>query len=170
MSTCPECRPHPWNVLSNHRRMMIRIEGELWNIEAISHYLMKVYSNENIVQNKNQSVVVQVNESLEWPWIFNKTSSTGFIPSDRFENATSGINGQKQRDSNYATSSHVSLASQERVGRMIRPTTISIHSPSDVIDDTTNVTQQMRHGTLIPVQGNTMGSELFLISSYFKLG
>ena len=46
---CPECRPHPWNVLSSQRNMMKTIDGILWNYEATSNYLMKLYANDKIV-------------------------------------------------------------------------------------------------------------------------
>ena len=48
---CPECRPHPWNVMSNQRSMMVTIEGKLWNKAAIANYLVNVYSNDNIIKN-----------------------------------------------------------------------------------------------------------------------
>ena len=47
--SCPECRPHPWNIVSSQLNMMQTVDGVLWNLEATSNYLMNLYANDKIV-------------------------------------------------------------------------------------------------------------------------
>ena len=59
-TNCPECRPHPWNVMSSQRNMMVTIEGKLWNKAATANYLLNVYSNNNIINNIPQRTIYSI--------------------------------------------------------------------------------------------------------------
>ena len=58
-TTCPLCRPHPWNPIVNQRNVMINVEGQIWNIAAVADYLISVYSNEHIIKNMQQKNAVR---------------------------------------------------------------------------------------------------------------
>jgi len=66
--SCPECRPHPWNIVSSQLNMMQTVDGVLWNYEATSNYLMNLYANDKIVGNtmtgqNSQNVDMILNDS-----------------------------------------------------------------------------------------------------------
>ena len=61
--SCPECRPHPWNIISSQRNMMQTIDGVLWNNEATSNYLMNLYANDKIVGNTKPDKI-DINEPV----------------------------------------------------------------------------------------------------------
>ena len=66
--SCPECRPHPWNIVSSQLNMMQTVDGVLWNLEATSNYLMNLYANDKIVGNtmtrqNEQNVDIVQNDS-----------------------------------------------------------------------------------------------------------
>ena len=58
-TTCPLCRPHPWNPIVNQRNVMINVEGQIWNIAAVADYLISVYSNDHIIKNMQQKNAVR---------------------------------------------------------------------------------------------------------------
>ena len=63
-TTCPLCRPHPWNPIVNQRNVMINVEGQIWNIAAVADYLISVYSNDHIMKNMQQKNAVRGEVSL----------------------------------------------------------------------------------------------------------
>ena len=63
-TTCPLCRPHPWNPIVNKRHVMINVEGQIWNIAAVADYLISVYSSDHIIKNMQQKNAVRGEVSL----------------------------------------------------------------------------------------------------------